>query len=135
MAKATTDNKSTRSKKDALIDDLSIQVKKLSKQLKVVEKERDALGQQLDKQKTRAREALRAVEKKARKELKKVRSAVEPALENIAAVASDVAPGTSGSAGSPDNSWTVTRLRAEARSRGVAGCSRMTKDQLIAVLG
>ena len=35
----------------------------------------------------------------------------------------------------PDESWTVTRLRAEARARGVAGYSRKTKAQLLADLG
>jgi chromosome segregation ATPase len=39
----------------------------------------------------------------------------------------------SGAAG-PDESWTVTRLRAEARTRGVAGYSRKTKAQLLADL-
>jgi Lon protease-like protein len=34
----------------------------------------------------------------------------------------------------PDEAWTVTRLRAEARARGVAGYSRKTKDQLLAEL-
>ena len=34
----------------------------------------------------------------------------------------------------PDESWTVTRLRAEARARGVAGYSRKTKAQLLADL-
>ncbi len=36
--------------------------------------------------------------------------------------------------GGPDGSWTVTRLRAEARARGIAGYSRKTKAQLIADL-
>jgi hypothetical protein len=35
----------------------------------------------------------------------------------------------------PDDSWTVTALRAEARSRGVVGYSRKTKAQLLADLG
>ncbi len=35
----------------------------------------------------------------------------------------------------PDESWTVTRLRAEARARGVAGYSRKSKAQLLADLG
>ena len=34
----------------------------------------------------------------------------------------------------PDESWTVTALRAEARRRGVAGYSRKTKAQLLADL-
>ncbi len=31
----------------------------------------------------------------------------------------------------PDSSWTVARLRVEARSRGLEGYSRKTKQQLI----
>jgi predicted nucleic acid-binding Zn-ribbon protein len=42
-------------------------------------------------------------------------------------------PARSGSV-RPDDSWTVTALRAEARSRGLAGYSRKTKDQLLAEL-
>jgi hypothetical protein len=49
---------------------------------------------------------------------------VEPASENAVTV-----PTTE-----PDDSWTVTRLRAEARARGVAGYSRKTKEQLLADL-
>jgi len=35
---------------------------------------------------------------------------------------------------SPDASWTVVQLRAEARSRGIDGLSRKSKAQLLAVL-
>ena len=39
-------------------------------------------------------------------------------------------------AADPDTEWTVAALRAEARSRGLAGYSRMTKAQLLGpVLG
>jgi hypothetical protein len=39
------------------------------------------------------------------------------------------------SSGTPvDHSWTVTALRAEARSRGLSGYSRMTKAELLAEL-
>jgi len=34
----------------------------------------------------------------------------------------------------PDESWNVTRLRAEARARGIPGYSRKTKDQLLTEL-
>ena len=36
---------------------------------------------------------------------------------------------------SPDDSWTVTQLRAEARARGLTGLSRKTKAELLATLG
>ena len=35
---------------------------------------------------------------------------------------------------SPDAGWTVTQLRAEARSRGLTGLSRKTKAELLAAL-
>jgi hypothetical protein len=39
-----------------------------------------------------------------------------------------------GASTTPDDTWNVTRLRAEARGRGVAGYSRKTKEQLLAEL-
>lgn len=36
--------------------------------------------------------------------------------------------------GAPDATWTVARLRQDARQRGVSGYSRMTKAQLLDVL-
>ena len=35
----------------------------------------------------------------------------------------------------PDGSWTVARLREEARACGLTGLSRMTKAELLAALG
>lgn len=47
-------------------------------------------------------------------------------------------PGTAGQdadgAGTPDDSWTVVQLRAEARARGVTGMSRASKSELISAL-
>jgi lysophospholipase len=40
----------------------------------------------------------------------------------------------SGAAATPDESWTVAALRAEARSRGITGYSRKSKAELLAVL-
>jgi hypothetical protein len=39
-----------------------------------------------------------------------------------------------GASATPDDSWTVTALRSEARARGVVGYSRKTKAQLLADL-
>jgi len=50
-------------------------------------------------------------------------AAAEPASESAATTPT-----------APDDTWTVTRLRAEARARGVAGYSRKTKEQLLADL-
>ena len=35
----------------------------------------------------------------------------------------------------PDASWTLGQLREEARARGLAGCSRKSKAELLAALG
>lgn len=51
-----------------------------------------------------------------------------PAQPTTADAPADVATGA------PDDSWTVTRLRAEARSRGLTGYSRKTKAELLAEL-
>ncbi|MGB9012713.1 MAG: hypothetical protein WCB95_07650 [Aeromicrobium sp.] len=126
MATKKKSRTSTRSKTDALVDDLSKQVKKLSKQVKVAEKQRDALLKQLDEQVAKAKEAVRAVEKEARKLMGKAQSAVAPATQKVAE--------TGGSTSSADSSWTVAQLRAEARSKNVSGSSRMTKAQLLAAL-
>ena len=44
------------------------------------------------------------------------------------------APAKTASAGGPDATWTLTALRAEARSRGLSGYSRASKSQLLARL-
>lgn len=56
-------------------------------------------------------------------------------LPPATAQTSDDAPTLTTAAGAtPDATWTVQRLRDEAKSRGIAGYSRMTKADLLAVL-
>jgi archaellum component FlaC len=131
MAKSSKQATFGRSKKDALIEDLSKQVEKLGKRVKAIEKERDALLEKADRQKAKAKKAVRSAEKQARKEIKKARQAAEEATDSIITTVQDHTPAASHG---PDASWTVAQLRAEARKREIAGYSRMTKAQLIAVL-
>jgi predicted membrane-bound mannosyltransferase len=53
-----------------------------------------------------------------------------PVTATLAPAASSVPTASN----APDESWTVTALRAEARRRGVTGYSRKTKAQLLADL-
>jgi lysophospholipase len=69
--------------------------------------------------------------KKLEKRLKKAQRQPAPALP---ADRDRVPPPVRATASSPDSTWTVARLRAEARSRGVTGYSRKTKVQLLADL-
>jgi hypothetical protein len=94
--------------------ELKAQAKKLRAQLAAAEKS-------ADKWKTRAKDH-RSAAVGAKAELAAVRRRLEKAE----------APSTPST--TPDESWTVTRLRAEARSRGVAGYSRKTKEQLLVEL-
>ena len=81
---------------------------------------------------------LEAHVKKLKKRLKKASRPAEtdvatpgPALTTVDPSPAD----TSQPAVSPDASWTVVQLRAEARSRGLTGLSGKSKAQLLAALG
>lgn len=128
--------KSEPSRKDVLIDDLSTQVKKLSKQIRRLEKERDELVAAIDQQRKKAVKAVRKVEKRARKEIVNARERAETATESAVSTILDHAPAAEAliGSGAPDSSWTVTDLRTEAKKRDITGYSRMTKAQLLATL-
>ncbi len=133
--------KSDQSKKDVLIDDLSTQIKKLSKQVRRLEKERDELLEAVDQQRKKAIKAVRKVEKRARKEIVNARERAETATESAVSTILDHAPAAVSEAvtesplvAGPNASWTVVDLRAAAKKREVPGYSRMTKAQLLAAL-
>ena len=69
---------------------------------------------------------------KTTKALEKARRA--PVAATKPAAPTPVAPTPTAGSDLPDESWTVTRLRATARARGVAGYSRMSKADLIDAL-
>ncbi|HKJ10794.1 MAG TPA: hypothetical protein VJ976_00230 [Ornithinimicrobium sp.] len=58
-----------------------------------------------------------------------------PSEDQVEAASVDE-PGTTGSdgTGTPDESWTVVQLRAEARARGLTGMSGASKSDLVAAL-
>lgn len=58
----------------------------------------------------------------------------EPLAPATARTSDDAPSLGTGSGAAPDSTWTVQRLRDEAKSRGIAGYSRMTKADLLAVL-
>jgi chromosome segregation ATPase len=108
---------------------LEAAAKKLRAQLGVAEKS-------AEKWRSRAKEH-RSTATKAKAELTAVRRRLEKAEASATkwkARAQAPSPASAASA-TPDDSWNVTRLRAEARSRGVAGYSRKSKEQLLTELG
>ena len=148
--------KKTKAKKSTVEKDLRAKLKKVRAQLSVAEKsaekwkhrarkqQKDAasLTSELTAVRRRAAKAESAAEKwKGRATSAGTTPAAAPKAEapkaaapKAAAPAASSQAASPGRATTPDDSWTVTALRAEARSRGVAGYSRKTKAQLLADL-
>jgi peptidoglycan hydrolase CwlO-like protein len=125
--------KKTKKKAGSSEKELKASVKKLRAQLAASEK---SAGKWKTRAGSRAAEVaglkteLKATRRRAKKAeesastwKQRARSAVTPAVPDAGTPA---APSST-----PDETWTVTRLRAEARARGVAGYSRRTKLQLL----
>ena len=125
--------------------------KKLKAKVKSLHKQLDKSGAKAERWKDRARRnedaatKSRATVKKLRKRLEKASAGADLNAQTTApahssperAVASAGGPqSTTSSARSsaPDNTWTVVRLRAEARSRGLTGTSGKSKSQLLELL-
>lgn len=138
----------------AQIEQLTAEVKTLRKQVKTLQTESDTWRKKADKHKSRIEklkeqtekaiaEATSLAKKRARaKADKQVQQAIADHTRNDQA---QPAPATEAPAKAepksatsdpsvPDDSWTVTRLRAAARAKSVPGYSRLRKDQLIAAL-
>jgi len=114
-------------KKPATDKQLKGEVKKLRVKL-------ERAGAKVERWKKRARRSekdaadSRATVKKLRKRLENASAAAAPqALPTAAAASAETS-------GNPDETWTVVRLRAEARSRGLTGLSGKSKAQLLEML-
>ena len=118
---------------------LEATIKKLTAELKRV----DAKATRWQKKAKRHQAALATSQKRVTKLEKKLaearRTASEPATrDELSSPTEVVAPETTDAAGqptsTPDMSWTVVRLRAEARARGLAGLSSKPKAEILAAL-
>jgi len=117
-------------KQEALVAELTAQLKKQGKKLKRSEADRADLERRVEKHKARAKAAKRKYQ--AIKDHEIVRPV--PNLGPDSPLPDQTAAGPDETAMEPDESWTVTRLRAEARARGVVGYSRLTKAQILQAL-
>jgi chromosome segregation ATPase len=125
-----------RSAAGAAEKQLKAAVKKLQSQLAAAEKS-------AEKWKARAKDH-KSVASAVKSELSGVRRRLEKAEASVGKwknraqapdpAAAAPAPAVAATPTEPDESWTVTALRAEARKRGLAGYSRKTKAELLAEL-
>lgn len=106
------------------------------KKAKAVAKEaqRDAAAE-VEKVKSKAAKKLAALEGKLARATRSVRTGPDSPVEVVDVdPVEEVVEAPAPAAEGPDESWTVTRMRAAAREQGVAGYSRKTKAQLLAEL-
>jgi len=129
-------NKRLKSAAGVAEDQLKAGAKKLQEQLVTVEKAVEKLA-------TKAKEKLPApADVKA--EIPEVRRRVQQARASVTrrksgggprpVAASTGAESRSSTSSTPDDSWSVADLRAEAKRRGMTGYSRKTKAELLADL-
>ena len=119
------------------------QLKATIKKLKAQLKSADAKATRWQKKAKRHQAALATSQKRVTKLEKKLaearRTASEPATrDELSSPTEVVAPETTDAAGqptsTPDMSWTIVRLRAEARARGLTGPSSKPKAEILAAL-
>jgi lysophospholipase len=121
------------------------QLKTTIKKLKTELERADAKASRWQKKAKQHKAALAASQKRVTKLEKRLaearRTASEPGVtrDALAAPTEIVVAETSDAAGqptssTPDMSWTVVRLRAEARARGLTGLSSRPKAEILAAL-
>jgi hypothetical protein len=95
-------------------------------------------AESLEKTAAQSEARVRKLTKRLDKATRTTGSRQPPATDHVPeapAASTDSAPADSSrSAAAPDESWTVVQLRAEARSRGIAGLSGKSKAELLAAL-
>jgi hypothetical protein len=112
-------------------------VKKLKAQLAAAEKSAEKWKARAKEQQSKAA-GTKSELTAARRRLAKAEARAAKWKDRARAVPPVVAPApppaVAGRSTTPDDTWTVTALRAEARTRGLPGYSRKTKVQLLAEL-
>lgn len=119
-------------------NELEHDVKKLRVSLEKAESRAESWKKKAEQHESTASEAkveVAELEKKLKKAAKPAKPAAKKApVATPVSVRRAPAKTAAPASPSPDASWTVTRLRAAARAKGVVGYSRKSKDQLLAAL-
>ena len=129
--------KKQRSEAESAEKQLKATVKKLKSQLAGAEKSAEKWKARAKEQESKAagtRSELTAARRRLTKAEARAAKWKDRARAAPVVVAPVPPPAAAGRSATPDDTWTVTALRAEARTRGLPGYSRKTKVQLLADL-
>ena len=129
--------KKQRSGAESAERQLKVTVKKLKAQLAGAEKSAEKWKARAKEQQSKAagtRSELTATRRRLAKAEARASKWKGRARAALVAGAPVPPPAVAGRSATPDDTWTVTALRAEARTRGLPGYSRKTKVQLLAEL-
>jgi len=141
MMAAKPDNKSRPSKTDkklaaatATVEELTAEVKTLRTRVKALEAEAETWKKRAEKHKSRVQQVRAKAEKAIAEATAKRKKAKAKARQAIADHPRAEPLALKDAPELPQPTWTVTRLRAAAKDQGIAGYSRMRKDELLAQL-
>lgn len=118
------------------------ELKRAAKRLRTELERSDARVEHWKQKAGRAEEKVAELQTKVKKLTKKLRRATAVPAEPVESaeparrpeLVAVPEPGAPAASTTPDASWTVVQLRAEARSRGLTGLSGKTKAQLLDAL-
>jgi len=123
--------KKAGAKRSASSKELNAEVKRLRSKVTALEGEAEAWKKKAEKQRSKAKKFAKRAEKALSQATRMARKQPSKTRE----VPIDHVPAASGPyLVSPDDSWTVNRLRSMAREQGVVNYSRLRKDQLLDAL-
>jgi chromosome segregation ATPase len=118
----------------ATVEELTGELKALRARVKALEAETETWKKRAEKQKSRVQKVRTKAEKAIAEATAKRKKAKAQARQAIADHPRAEPLALRDAPKPPEPSWTVAQLREAARDQGIAGYSRMRKDQLLAQL-
>jgi chromosome segregation ATPase len=118
----------------ATVEELTGELKALRARVKALEAETETWKKRAEKQKSRVQKVRAKAEKAIAEATAKRKKAKAQARQAIADHPRAEPLALRDAPKPPEPSWTVAQLREAARDQGIAGYSRMRKDQLLAQL-
>jgi translation elongation factor EF-1alpha len=118
----------------SIVEELTAQVEVLRTRVKTLEAETESWKKRAEKQRSRVHKVRAKAEKAIAEAAAKRKKAKRQARQAIADHPRAEPLVLKNAPEAPQVTWTVARLRTAARDQGVAGYSRMRKDQLLAEL-